>query len=124
MDGVPCNGIARLNSDGSFDASFVSPFYEAFVHAITLQPDGGILVGGDLYLSNQGSSKRIIIGLGPNGGAPIEFLNLNSPHFDTSSNVVYSIAIESDGSVIIGARAYVTVGCVAGNTTVTFEFVR
>src|SRR4029077_19719465 len=53
VDGVPCNGIARLNSDGSLDTSFISPFYEAAVHAIALQSDGGILVGGELYLSNQ-----------------------------------------------------------------------
>ncbi len=52
FDGVPCRHLARLNSDGSVDTEFVAsvePEYEGSpetVHALSLQSDGKILVGG------------------------------------------------------------------------------
>jgi uncharacterized delta-60 repeat protein len=45
MAATPRQGIARLNIDGSLDASF-NPDLGADIHSIALQPDGRILVGG------------------------------------------------------------------------------
>src|SRR5690606_33198537 len=45
-DGVPRNGIVRLNSDGSLDASFDPGSGAGYVGDIKLQPDGKILIGG------------------------------------------------------------------------------
>ena len=46
-DGITRNGIARLNSDGSLDGSFV-PRIEtgSVIETISLQNDGQIIVGG------------------------------------------------------------------------------
>jgi uncharacterized delta-60 repeat protein len=55
VNGVPRNGIARLQTDGSLDTQFhssqdslglISSSYQVQVYAIALQPDGQILVGG------------------------------------------------------------------------------
>jgi len=44
-NGIPRNGIARLNTDGSLDTSF-DPGTGARTACITLQPDNKILIGG------------------------------------------------------------------------------
>lgn len=51
VSGVNRSSIARLNEDGSYDATFgTSPFAEKiFVRTIQLQPDGKVLVGGSFY---------------------------------------------------------------------------
>ena len=51
--------IARVNADGTLDASF-NPGVDSFVQAITLQPDGNILVGGSF--TNLGGQFRSNIG--------------------------------------------------------------
>src|SRR3989440_5005748 len=43
---VPRNRIARLNADGTLDATF-DPNANSVVRSIALQPDGKILVGGN-----------------------------------------------------------------------------
>lgn len=46
-NGAPCNGIARLNADGTLDTEFhVGTGFNADVFAMTMQPDGKVLVGG------------------------------------------------------------------------------
>jgi uncharacterized delta-60 repeat protein len=51
-----CGCVARLNSDGSLDPTFVSPLepaagnpYDAGVHAIAMQQDGKLIVAGAFY---------------------------------------------------------------------------
>jgi uncharacterized delta-60 repeat protein len=62
-NGLPRKGIARLNSDGSVDASFdpgtgfASP---PFVHDVILQPDGKILAGGQFTGYNGTTANRIV----------------------------------------------------------------
>ena len=58
-DGVVRNRIARLNSDGSLDASF-DPGTGAnqAVHAVLVQPDGAILVGGAFTTMNGAARNR------------------------------------------------------------------
>ena len=52
-NGVPRTGIARLNSNGSLDLSFAPEIdLHSGVYHILLQPDGKILVSGDLYAPN------------------------------------------------------------------------
>ena len=46
-NGVPCNGIARLNADGTMDSDFhVGSGFNADVFAMSMQSDGKVLVGG------------------------------------------------------------------------------
>lgn len=54
------NRIARINSDGSLDTAFtVGTGANSTVHAIKIQPDGKILIGGDFFQYNSASSNRL-----------------------------------------------------------------
>ena len=95
FNGLWCNHIVRLNADGSLDEGFdMGLGFDGNVLALTLQPDGGILVGGDFYHVNN------VIGRG------LVRLNTDGSH-DTSFDagdipLVYSLAVRPDGRVIIG----------------------
>ena len=98
IGGVTRNNIARLNSDGTLDTTF-DPNASGDVRAIVLQSDGKILIGGTFF------------SLAPNGGATVtrnRIARLNSDGtldlgFDPNANdAVYSIALQSDGKVILG----------------------
>ncbi len=52
--------IARLNSDGTLDTTFITGMgADSYVYAITLQPDGKILIGGDFTEYNGTTANRI-----------------------------------------------------------------
>ena len=52
-NGSTTNGIARLNTDGSIDTSFVTGTgFNDIVNTLTIQTDGKILVGGNFYYYN------------------------------------------------------------------------
>ena len=50
--------IGRLNPDGSLDATF-NPGADAQVNALTIQPDGKILVGGDFFTVLGGGARAL-----------------------------------------------------------------
>ncbi|HEX9963225.1 MAG TPA: delta-60 repeat domain-containing protein, partial [Pyrinomonadaceae bacterium] len=92
------NRVARLNADGMGDTMF-NPNADDQLYSIAVQSDGKILIGG-LFTS-----------LSPNGGAAIarnRVARLNSDGtLDTSfnpnpDNNVFSIAVQSDGKILIG----------------------
>ena len=59
-NGTPCNGMARLNEDGTLDPTFdIGEGFNSDVYAMVLQPDGKALVGG--YFDQMGgvSHNRI-----------------------------------------------------------------
>jgi uncharacterized delta-60 repeat protein len=96
---TPRNRIARLNADGSVDAGF-NPGTNGFaVHALVVQPDGRILVGGDFTTIGGGGS-----GSTPRNG--IARLNADGS-VDTGFNpgktgYVNALALQPDGKVVVG----------------------
>src|SRR6185436_17295663 len=62
--------IARLNADGTIDSS-LDPRANGSVHAIAVQPDGGIVIGGEFQGFNPGGGAAVarnrIARLNPNG---------------------------------------------------------
>jgi len=123
------NGILRLNPDGSIDTTFqpgtgtynpVTGIADT-VQAITLQPDGNILIGGNFQTFNQtrrigiarlfnyGSVDTSFMDTAYNefAGIPNYYYNENAvnPALIPSGNTrnsVDSIALEAAGNVIIG----------------------
>jgi len=100
-NGTPRSRIARLNADGSLDASF-DPGAGASggVGAIVVQPDGRILVGGafDTYDS-----------ISRNGLARLNADGSLDPGFSIGTGVggmgvptVYAIALQQDGKILVG----------------------
>ena len=73
-------GVTRLNADGSLDmdfdigTGFVSDIGTASVNAITVQPDGQVLVSGN-FISVNGFDRAGIVRL--NGG--VNYLKLTPP---------------------------------------------
>ena len=60
VGGVKRNGVARLNADGSLDASFDSAGgADGLVSAIVLQPDGRVLLGGGFATVNFVARSRV-----------------------------------------------------------------
>jgi len=101
-------GIARLNSDGSLDATFVArafvypeyceecpEFYPA-VNSVAIQSDGKVLAGGDFDNLN-GTNRNRLVRFNVDGSLDGSF----NPGFETPNRPVGSIAAQSDGKVLI-----------------------
>ena len=88
--------IERLNSDGSQDTSFESAYINDTVYSIVIQSDGKILVGGN-FTSYNGVTSNRIIRLNTDGSRDTTFV------IGTGFNgTVYSIAVQSDGKILVG----------------------
>jgi uncharacterized delta-60 repeat protein len=97
LAGVPRNLIARLNSDGSLDSAFNpgTNFTGNAVHAVALQVDGSILVGGD-YRTSDGQAG--LIRILPDGTRDTGFRS-GLGGIVTSIN---ALAVQNDGKVLAG----------------------
>ena len=96
-NGTSANYIIRLNSDGSIDTSFVyGTGFGNNINSIAIQSNGKILVGGN-FTSYNGTSANKIIRLNTDGSVDTSFVY--GTGFD---NAVYSIAIQSDGKILVG----------------------
>ncbi|MCB1206280.1 MAG: delta-60 repeat domain-containing protein, partial [Verrucomicrobiae bacterium] len=96
-NGVECRRIARLNEDGSLDASF-DPGSAATgaVRSVVLQADGKVLIGGD-FISYNGLTSSYIARLNADGSPDAGFDPGN-----WMNGEVYSIALQTDGKLLIG----------------------
>jgi uncharacterized delta-60 repeat protein len=90
--------IARLGADGSLDTNFsptISLGGTPFVNALVVQPDGKILVGGQLGLLD-GAFLPNIGRLNPDGSLDPTFSSsVNSPG-------ILSVALQADGRILLG----------------------
>jgi uncharacterized delta-60 repeat protein len=98
-NGTSRNYIARLNADGSLDATF-NPGTGAnnFVSTTALQTDGKIIIGGD-FTSYNGTPRNYIARLNTDGSLDTSF----NP--GTGANInFFTSAVQSDGKIIIGGN--------------------
>jgi len=91
------NRIARINVDGTHDTTF-NPGQGAnnSIWAVSIQANGGILIGGD-FTSFDGETCNRIARLNPDGSLDTTF-NAGSGF----NSRVSSLATQSDGKIIIG----------------------
>jgi len=95
--GTSINRIARLNTNGSLDTTFsVGTGFNNTVNSIVQQSDGKLVVGGN-FTSYNGSTRNRIIRLNTDGSLDTTFSV--GTGFDV---VIYSVAQQSDGKVIVG----------------------
>jgi uncharacterized delta-60 repeat protein len=91
VNGVTRNGIARLNDNGSLDTTFDSGTgASAKVRAITLQPDGNVLIGGDFLTVNNVTRPYVARLFGGVSGPRLRL-------FSTNNVVVVAWPSPSDG---------------------------
>jgi len=98
-NGTTQNRIARLNPDGTLDTSFtIGTGFGGSVSAIVLQPDGKILVGGDLTSYN-GTTQNRIARLNSDGTLDTSFT------IGTGfNNGVFAIVLQPDGKILVGGN--------------------
>lgn len=102
-DGTARNRVARVNANGTLDVSFdpgAGP--DDFVYDIVVQPDGRILIGGRFF-TYDGLDRRRLARLNAGGGLDADFDTSDGPN-----QVVYNIALQPDGRIVIvgGFSAY------------------
>lgn len=94
VGGVTRNRLARLNSDGTLDTSFVNPAFNGSVQAMALQIDGKVLtVGQNLAYFN--SVWHHIVRSNTDGTTDTSF-NISGYSYP------FAITIQSDGKILIG----------------------
>jgi uncharacterized delta-60 repeat protein len=97
-NGTTVNRIARLNIDGSLDNSFnTSSGFNSTINKVAIQTDGKIVIGGTFTSYNSTTINRI---------ARLNIDGTLDNNFNTGSgfNVsINTIAIQSDGKIVIGA---------------------
>ena len=101
VNGVPRNNIARLNSDGSLDTTFLNGLAgtgaNSVVYSVVVQSDGKALIGGSFTTVN-GVTRNRLARLNSDGSLDTTFLN----GLTGVNGTVYSLATQSDGKVLIG----------------------
>jgi uncharacterized delta-60 repeat protein len=106
--------IARFNSNGTLDTSFGSSGIviqdigssDDYGHSLAIQPDGKILLSGACY---DGSNIDFCIArFKSDGTLDINFGNSGKLTLDigSSSDFGYSLAIQSDGKILLGGYCY------------------
>lgn len=95
--GVTCNGIVRLNVDGSIDSGFTSNISTSgIISTLELQSDGKILVTGSL---NSGTTFTGIVRLNSDGTTDNSYI-VGTP-FDA---IIQTMKIQTDGKILVGGN--------------------
>jgi uncharacterized delta-60 repeat protein len=101
-DGKPlsnCGYLARLNHDGSVDASF-SPVANGVVRPMLLQPNGQIIIGGQFTtIQPTGSGTPQVRNYAARLNADGTLDSVFNPN---TNGVVYALAYQPNGQIIIG----------------------
>lgn len=89
--------IARLNADGSIDTGFAATTVDPKVTAVLVQADGRIVIGG--AFTQVGTLVR-------NGVARLHADgSLDAVYAPAVNNAVWSLAIQTDGKMILGVTS-------------------
>ena len=98
-NGTARSHIARLNTDGSLDTTFiVGTGANSYVYTIAIQSDGKIIIVG-YFISYNGTAINHIARLNTDGSLDATFIAGTG-----ANNAVLATAIQSDGKIIIGGN--------------------
>ncbi|GAA4329549.1 PKD-like domain-containing protein [Flaviaesturariibacter amylovorans] len=109
INGIPRSGIARLNSDGTPDASWAPAGVNGSGHAeglgevraIAFQADGQILLGG-FIASYNGAAANNLVRINPDGSRDASLVGRTTWPPTRASAGVYCILPQADGKIMIG----------------------
>lgn len=96
FNGAVRNGVVILNTDGSLDPSFSGSGADNAVNAVAVQTTGQPLIAGAFTAVN-GTNRNFVARMNLNGTLDTSFNSGAGP-----DAAVYSIAVQSDGRVLIG----------------------
>lgn len=109
VDGTTYDNLARLNPDGSLDATFnpvaidgAYSFVTAYVNTLAVQPDGRILVGGS-FSQVGGKAHQNLARLNADGSVDESFMPTINTQGSVYHNVtgVTALAIQVDGKIVV-----------------------
>ncbi|MDW8216286.1 MAG: hypothetical protein RML57_01635 [Acidobacteriota bacterium] len=105
VNGVARGGIARLNVDGTLDASFGARQSGAsdWVEAMAVQPDGKVVIGGRFTRVN-GVARGGIARLNADGTLDTSFGAGQGGVSGGNFPRVHAVAVQPDGKVVIGGK--------------------
>ncbi len=92
-NGTPRRGLARLNADGTLDATFSTAFVVISTEEIVPQSDGKILIAG---LANPTGFSSVVYRLNSDGSLDNSFEPANA------TGSAQAIAIQPDGKILVG----------------------
>jgi uncharacterized delta-60 repeat protein len=112
FNGTAREYVARLNSDGSLDSTFVGPDFAStsgwWVQCLAEQPDGKILAGGEFYFTGGANLRSGLCRLQANGSLDGTFTGLaQGAHVAGSTSSLESvekIAIQPDGMILVAGN--------------------
>lgn len=100
--------LARINSNGTLDASFAPTFNTGgWIGAVAIQQDGKILIGGNFTTVN-GTTRTRFARLNASGSLDTSFGDANADFY------VSCMAVQSDGKIVIGGSFEHVGGSVRG----------
>ncbi len=107
VNGVNRSLFARLNADGSLDESYLPDLgldssASATAYAVALQPDGKVLIGGDLKLIYNSASRGYLARFNPDGSCDMTF---QTSLMGRIVDGIRAIAVQRDGKVVIGGNS-------------------
>lgn len=99
-DGTTANRIARLNIDGTLDATFTAGFSNHVQYALALQPDGKVLVGGASTLMGTTQTVARLVRLLPSGALDTLF----NPGGNGPDARVWAVQVQPDGKIMMAGE--------------------
>lgn len=119
VGGTPRIFIARLNTNGSLDPTFVAPLQvitlsgtpDGEVYDILQQPDGKFVVCGYFMV---GGVYKTVVRLNNDGTIDPTF-SVTTDNGSTTDNLVYRMLLQADGKIVIGSNSLDSVNGVATN---------
>ncbi len=110
VGGSPYAGAARLNADGTRDATFANPQIDGggtAVNALAVQANGKVIIGGN-FATVGGQTYGRVARLNADGTPDTGFEN------PTANSFASSIALQPDGKALIGGNFTTIRGTAAG----------
>lgn len=113
VNGQPRGNLARLNPDGTLDASFANTF-EAGVNgqvmALALQPDGSVIVGGSFTQANSFGTANIAR-YKADGTIDQTFgVAESGTSSQGTDGPVFALAVQPDGKIVLGGTFSMVLG--------------
>ena len=103
FNNAPCMRVARLNVDGTLDATFdIATGANGDVYNLALQSDGKVLIGG--LFSKYKDVKRYSLARFDSDGS------LDAAFVPDTTGEIYTVALQEDGRAIIGGTFAVSNG--------------
>ena len=104
FNGVSCNRIIRLNSNGTIDTTFnIGTGFDDNARTLAIQADGKILVGGDFTTYNGNTANRIVR-LNTDGTVDSSFAS----GAGFSNGYVSVVKVTALGGIMVGGSFFVT----------------